>query len=665
MRTFLVGAGASAAAPARLPVFAVLRAYIIRRLDLAESAVEAASELAPERFMQSVSDGGLPLEAWLTETLSGGEPNAVHRILRKAIAGGDTVWTLNVDELIERAGKDPLVVSAFDDKAPESSARLLKPHGTVSRGHYIFRTDQVIRPLPSPWARRLQDDGDGHQVVVIGYAGADLDMRIALDDMLAVSADVTWFARESDRAQILGRFPSLRHGQCEFRGGADDGSLTPAFLSWADDHSLTSDLSPRLRDSAEQHAQLREPVHLPGDMRLAAALTLERVGDRKAARSGYLALMRTRPASRALQAARRVRTIDLYGGAAWTKPLLAVAASPAGPLLPRSMRGRLDRVHVTLLGSHQGDHKAAEQRARRVANPDDPAVILAPAKAARFTGRYSEAVSEAKRAEQAAAARDEIDILAHALYEQAFALTWSGQLGQARVVVNRLYSAVDGLAGIRWVAWAAWQMACLLVYANDHGTALQQLDRAETLFAADHLDAGIAAARTVRLTGLRMQGKDAEFLETERQLAAMRETTGWTTYTDCSVNIERAEFARAHDDSTTAREFYEEIIRESPDEPIHRCLALLGLAELARATRTDNTAMLRQVRDELVQRPMAYIDAHLSIAEHLAGEISFEAALTRIAAAAPELPTRTGAQASSPQDYCLGTHSQLHELYLP
>lgn len=67
MRTFLVGAGASAAAPARLPVFAVLRAYIIRRLDLAESAVEAASELAPERFMQSVSDGGLPLEAWLTE----------------------------------------------------------------------------------------------------------------------------------------------------------------------------------------------------------------------------------------------------------------------------------------------------------------------------------------------------------------------------------------------------------------------------------------------------------------------------------------------------------------------------------------------------------------------------------------------------------------------
>lgn len=164
MRLFMVGAGASAAAPAQLPVFILLRAFLIKRLSLLDSAVAPAAELAPERFMQSIFDGGLPLETWLTQTLSAGEPNAVHHVLATALADGDTVWTVNVDELIERAAATancPVIVTAFDEPEPTPRARLLKPHGTISRGRYIFRTDQVVRPLPGAWARRLHEEAAG------------------------------------------------------------------------------------------------------------------------------------------------------------------------------------------------------------------------------------------------------------------------------------------------------------------------------------------------------------------------------------------------------------------------------------------------------------------------------------------------------------------------
>ena len=81
MRLFVVGAGASAAAPARLPVFAVLRGYLLDRLQLSASSAGLAELLAPERFMQSIFDGGLPLAEWLSETLGQGRPNAVHHVL--------------------------------------------------------------------------------------------------------------------------------------------------------------------------------------------------------------------------------------------------------------------------------------------------------------------------------------------------------------------------------------------------------------------------------------------------------------------------------------------------------------------------------------------------------------------------------------------------------
>lgn len=665
MRLFVVGAGASAAAPARLPVFAVLRGYLLDRLQLSASSAGLAELLAPERFMQSIFDGGLPLAEWLSETLGQGRPNAVHHVLRRALDEGDTVWTMNVDELIERAWEEPPLVSSFDEVAPSPAARLLKPHGTLSRGRYIFRTDQVVRPLPTAWARRLRADGAGAHLVVVGYAGADLDMLTALDEVFAGAKSVTWFACHHDRDQIVQRFPSLR-GTVRLLGGPGVDTLTPAFLDWADGEGLTAGVDPHLQELAKRPVALRDPALLPGDTRLAAALILERAGEVKAARRAYLRLACAPPRRRAFAALRRVRTIDLYAGATWTKPLFALAASPAAPVLPYAWRVGLDRAHLTRLGN-EGDHKAAGRRVQRIADPKDPAVLLAEAKAARFRGRYAEAIRLSSRAEQYAAERTDVDLMAYSLYEQAFALTWSGQLQEARTVVNRLYATVDGLAGVRWVAWAAWQRACLALYTeNDQDDPLEHLDRAEAIFQTDRTPTGLAAVRIVRLTALRRANADDEFEAALASIEPWRGQRGWTRYTDCSLDLEKAEFARTHSkDLAGAVVLYEKVIRHSPDEPVHRGVALLGLAEAQRATGRDNTVVLNRVRRLVGDYPIAYLAAHSCVAEYMAGQLDAEAALTRIETVAPQLPTRTRAKPLTPLDFCLGSHADQHELFFP
>ena len=665
MRLFVVGAGASAAAPARLPVFAVLRGYLLGRLQLPAPSARLAELLAPERFMQSIFDGGLPLAEWLSETLGQGRPNAVHHVLRRALDEGDTVWTMNVDELIERAWEDPPLVSAFDEAVPSPAARLLKPHGTLSRGRYIFRTDQVVRPLPTAWARRLRADAAGAHLVVVGYAGADLDMLTALDDVFARAQSIVWFACHRDRDQIVQRFPGLR-GTVRFLGGAEVDTLTPAFLDWADGEGLTAGVDPHLQELAKRPSALRDPALLPGDTRLAAALIQERAGEAKTARRAYLRLACTPPRQRALSALRRARTIDLYAGAAWTKPVFALAASPAAPVLPANWRVGLDRAHLTRLGN-EGDHKTVGRRIQRIADPKDPAVLLAVAKAARFRGHYAEATRLSSQAEQYAAERADVDLMAYSLYEQAFALTWSGQLNEARMVVNRLHSSVDGLAGVRWVAWAAWQRACLALYTeDDQDDPFEHLDQAEAIFQIDRTPTGPAAVRIVRLTALRRANADDEFEAILASIAPWRGQRGWTRYTDCSLDLEKAEFARTHTKNLTGSVvLYEKVIRHSPDEPIHRGVALLGLAEARRAAGKDNTVVLNEVRRLVGDHPIAYLAAHLCVAEYMAGQLDAETALSRIKAVAPQLPTRTRAKPRTPLDFCLGAHVDQHELFFP
>ncbi|WP_439663857.1 SIR2 family protein [Lentzea sp. HUAS TT2] len=666
-RTFIVGAGASVAPPAGLPLFFALRSYLVEQLELPPDAVNGAAQLAPETFMRALHEGGLPLELWLTRTLRQGHPNALHTVLATALASGDRVWTVNVDELIEAASSKPLKVAAYDSVAPDADAVLLKPHGTVSSGRYIFRSDQVVRPLPPAWAQRLVDDCAGRHVVVIGYAGLDVDMRLVLDGAFAGAAEITWFATTSDRDGLMRRLPLL--GKVgNFLGGDRPNTLSPAFLAWADGQGLTGGVTPYQREAVERRDD-RLPAHLGGDVRLARALLLERIGDRAGAREELLRILVPRlPALRyrVKVAAARLRTIDLYGEASWTKPLLAIAASRIAWVLPRTLRQRLDRVHVTLLSSSRGLHTAARRRARRALDKDDPAILLCTAKAARFTGDLATSVADATKAADLARIAGDVDLLAHALFERAFAHMWAGELTQARSLVRDLHSGVDGLAGVRWIAWACWQQACLHLYDNRPQDAITELERAEGLFALERLPAGEAASITVQLTARRMMCDGAEFERLHRdRLTKLRGSAGWTAYTDASIALELAEWARTHGDPGEAERLYDEVVESSSDEPVHRTFAMLGLAELERAAGRDNSALADEIREVLRQHPMAYIEAHLVVTDFLAGRVGATDGLAYIAAAAPNLTTRTGFPPRDPSDYCLGAHPELHEIYLP
>jgi hypothetical protein len=127
---------------------------------------------------------------------------------------------------------------------------------------------------------------------------------------------------------------------------------------------LTHNVTPEARAAVASRDE-RPIASIGGDTRLARALLLERVGARRAARRQLLTLLIRPPRDRMVKAAKRLRTIDVYAGALWTKPLLWWCGGRLRNTAPLKLRLRLDRWHVTILSSHLGRHDAALARARR------------------------------------------------------------------------------------------------------------------------------------------------------------------------------------------------------------------------------------------------------------------------------------------------------------
>ena len=665
--TFIVGAGASVAPPSNLPLFAELRKCLVRSVGLergvTREVADALTALAPETFMRAIFEGGLPLESWISETLGRGEPNAVHAVLAESLSLGATIWTVNVDELIEKAAGRSVIVAAWNDETPAEDAQLLKPHGTISRGQYLFRSDQVIKRLPMPWADRLTRDCRQRHVILVGYAGLDIDLRVVLNTALADAGEITWFEVVDKRPGLLERIPALAERRQPFIGGTRSQDLSRDFIEWAHDRGLSGTVAPRqnLGVGAEPDPCVRD---IEGNPLLARGMLLERIGERKAARQMYRRVMFSGGGSRRL-AAHKLQTIDFYEGAWWTRPVISWSGGAMAGLMPGPLRRKADRVQVTRLSSHLGDHSAALLRSERVKSPDDPAILIARAKAARFTGQLQTAINAATRCEDLARGGDSIDELAHALFEEIFTYTWLGDLVNARRVLGELFEGVDGLAGVRWVAWAHWQRACLAIYDNDAIGALRDLDQSYSLFGSDALPAGQVASLTVRLTAARLAGNASVYEAADHEIQAFRGTTGWTSFTEASIGEERAEWLRIHGDMDEAMRLNDCVLAASRENPVHLGLALLRRAEIQRSLGQDNAGTVRELREMLDRCRMGYLDAHLGITEYLSGRLSAPEALHHVEEACPTLVTSNRSLATSPLEYCLGSDPDKHELFLP
>lgn len=620
-RLFVVGAGASLAAPANLPLFDALRRVLAEWMGI---DTEVGRRLPPEVFMNCVANGLGPdrLATWLVEALGprpseavrqvgDPAPNAVHAILGSAMRAGDPVWSLNVDELIETAVQendpefftrlsDELVTHRGEPGSLHDGTLLMKPHGTLAKRNFIFRTSQVIRPLPTRWAARLDADvATADEVVFIGYRGADVDLRAPLDAALRHHCPkVAWFCLTRGQEDLKREDNQDWRDACRYLpalSGLDvDVRITanPSadFLLWAAENQLAgwvSELQRRVIDDV--HQRRVDPPR--GRSRLSRGLLLELLNEVALAEDAFVAEMARGRHVRT--SAFRYLKLRWYAGDRRLEPLKSL--DRAGVLRPIPVIGhRIRRADLMYLSSVVGDHDVALSLARR-SDKNDPATWIVIAKAERNAGNCESALHAAREASRLAAPpetsedtadRDEktppsrADEKAHAVFEEIFALTWLGRYREARSVLTTLYDGYDAQARVRWIGWAKYlEAGLMLLNGNGQGAAVE-LQSAKAFFEADDVEGRRRAACDVlAVAAYRIQGDP-------RNAKSMAEMA-WVP-SGSEPNLEELAASRAFEVAETARE-----VRSDTDAGEHyrlaaslghrpqlRCAAKLGLAEL-------------------------------------------------------------------------------------
>jgi hypothetical protein len=216
---FLLGAGVSIPTPTELPSGPALRDLAVRALfdglewnGYRDVLLESPryERLLPERAFQALFVAMQESLFHFFEVLGSALPNEVHRVVAAAqVEWGSTLLTTNFDLCLED---------------PRSGATdVVHLHGALGDLQtLIVRIHQVGRGL-DPDLRRASDDRLRNRVVVVlGYSGADRDIRQLLEDSDA--AEILWLVRTAREDRTLGYVRSLgsRHVVHIFYGDLND-----------------------------------------------------------------------------------------------------------------------------------------------------------------------------------------------------------------------------------------------------------------------------------------------------------------------------------------------------------------------------------------------------------------------------------------------------------
>lgn len=248
-----------------------------------------------------------------------------------------------------------------------------------------------------------------------------------------------------------------------------------------------------------------------------------------------------------------------------------------------------------------GDHKAVLRATRRLDASSLSTLVVLRAGSLRMTGDLDTAADTAAQALERARTENHNIRAANAAFQEAFALTWSGRLDDAEVVIDDRLRPIASVAASRWVAWADFLEASVRIHSGHTSAALDLLDQAAARFASEGLVDGRLSVELVRLTALR-QARSADgfrtcLTEVQQLMRADRGTyySKAHRFTQDALALEKAQFARCTDRDDATAERHLAFVLES-QYPLHVALAHLGLAALDPA-RAEAGEHARQAAD--------------------------------------------------------------------
>ncbi|HEY1621195.1 MAG TPA: SIR2 family protein [Streptosporangiaceae bacterium] len=583
------GAGVSMPMPSGRPSFNELRGEILRQLglerylshpaaaDQTAAASPAAADdfrpavaerLAPEPFMLALARAGVAIEEWIRQVIGQAPPNAAHQVIARLAENGARVWTVNFDDMIERGARPGARCVAWPAD-PHADGLVMKPHGTIG-GELIVTAEQVLAPLRGDWLDRLRRDAAGRTVIFVGYSGRDLDFQPVWDDVLEGAAGAWWFdywdaGRPRDEAFKRGvlrradergalRFSPPAPPPAAFAGAPGNPSWD--FIAWCQDRGLELPDGLDIGGLLGRRAGVSYPP-LPGDVRWARPAVLGMLGDYRAERRAYLLLLlHPRYLRRAVRALGN--SVLNHGG----DRIAAVLA--LGRLLPAAGAARRWRERARLkraaIWARTGRHAAVLRITRDAPGHVVSTELILRSAALRMTGSLDDAAGLARAArEQAIGERHPVRV-ANAAFQECLALLWAERLAEARRCLEDDFEPYAAIAATRWIAWADFIGGGLAIRAavadgGDGTEALRRLALSERRFEAEALADGVVSVMTARLAAHRLRGDDCGF---EAELAGLarlrahgergqRYYTRGNAFTDQTIVIERAEFARMHE----------------------------------------------------------------------------------------------------------------------
>ncbi|HEU5001172.1 MAG TPA: SIR2 family protein [Actinomycetota bacterium] len=590
------GAGASASGRSWLPLFDPMRDAILKQLDLpryvpstpeAEAqAVDVARGLAPEPFFLALERSDAQVVPWLNEVLDQGTPNAAHHALAQLAAEGAAVWTVNFDQHIEQASGHALRVAAWGEE-PKADSQLLKPHGTLG-GELVVTSEQVLRGLSPSWYERLRSDVKGRTALFVGYSGRDVDFHPLWNDVLSEARVVYWFGREQQRLRRMmpvvsatGRLEFMKHAETPSPGQEPNRSWD--FLHWCQHRGLVNISSDLIGDLfADRPEQFDFPQLKSDSPDFTRAKVAEILGATRDARRTYLDLL-TKGPGRGLAAKAVVQLTINHGGrpVAWALLLPRLLPTVGGLAQKREIA---ERKRLTFLAK-SGDHAAVLRGTTQLDDKSVSTLLILRSASLRFAGKLPEAASLAEDATRRAHKEGHPVRIAHAAYQWCQALLWAERLEDVNRVLDDELNPVAAIAASRWVAWADYISAGLLVREGKVDEALRVLQVGEARFRSEALTDGVVSIETTRLAALRLAGDDAAFEEQRTRLWArisdrprheMFYAQGHRFSFEC-VRLQEVEFLRIHQRRLAEARQVCATLAQSP-YPLMATLALLEAA---------------------------------------------------------------------------------------